>query len=382
MSNQSLHPTNYLVEGRKRKVAESVLLAADRKSKEIAGTGSVPILSLGHLASLTGASANYLRSVVDRSTDPYLEFERPKRTGGSRVISAPDPILMVVQRWLLDHALTHVRPHANSFAYQLGRSSIHCSQMHVGARWLVKMDLRNFFGTVNEYHVYRIFREANYSSLVSFELARIVTRVQASPVLYGGKERKKYPVIRGYAVISKGVLPQGGPTSGMLANAVMRKVDKSLAELASSAGLTYTRYSDDLTFSTAGTWTRDAARTFLVRSTRIIENAGFELQKNKTRVIPPGARHVVLGLLVDDDRVRLMPEFRKKIEGHIRNVHHFGLVEHCKHRGFRSVLSFVRFIDGHLAHATAVDPSWADKARLAWDLALRASYFPVSGKIE
>ncbi|MEW1810470.1 reverse transcriptase family protein [Pseudarthrobacter phenanthrenivorans] len=341
-------------------------------------TGSTPVLSLGHLASLTGASANYLRTIVDRSHDPYIQFERPKRTGGTRIISAPEPILMEVQRWLLHNALCHIRTHPSSFAYLAGRSSIDCSQMHVGARWLIKMDLKNFFGTISEWEVYRILREANYSSLVSLEITRLMTRVHSGAGYRSPRTRNKYPVIRGYAVSNTGVLPQGGPASGMLANAVMREVDQRLSELAAAESLTYTRYSDDIAFSTPGKLTREASQSFIRKSSRIIENAGFLLQEKKTRVVPPGARHIVLGLLVDNDRVRLMPEFKKRVGSHISGVKRFGLVEHSQHRRFRSVLGFIRFVDGNLAHAAAVDPPWAAAMRTDWHEALEHSSFPIA----
>ncbi|WP_307494301.1 reverse transcriptase family protein [Pseudarthrobacter niigatensis] len=344
----------------------------------IRSRGSHPVLSLNHLARLTGCSGTYLRRIVQRTYDPYADISRPKRSGGRRHISAPEPVLAGVQRWILDNALGHVGFHSSSFAYRKGVSIVDCAHQHVGVRWMVKFDLQNYFGSIDEISVFKIFREGGYNNLVALELARLCTRMLPGfPQHPLGSIRERYSAIPAYAAGKHGVLPQGAPTSGALANTATRKLDDQLSAIAANSELVYTRYSDDLTFSTGGNWNRAHSSALTRAVEKAVVNAGFKINAKKTRVVPPGARHIVLGLLVDDESVRLLPEFRRRLSGHVRGVEKFTLQAHARSRNFRSLLSFVRFIDGHIAFAHGVDPLWALTIRARWNLALEASGYPI-----
>lgn len=90
-------------------VPSDVLDSAVRQLAELSAAGVTPVLTLNHLARLTGASYPYLRKVVERKIDPYQQFSRRRRGSGKmRLISSPDPVLMVVQRWILDRILSRV----------------------------------------------------------------------------------------------------------------------------------------------------------------------------------------------------------------------------------------------------------------------------------
>lgn len=366
-------PHRYLQAGRDAGVPESVLSAS---RAQIAGTQAReagPILSLGHLAHLTGAPYLYLREIVQRRRDAYDSIVRPKRTGGTRLLSAPEPVLMDVQRFILRRALQHVPLHPSSYAYQAKRTVLECAQQHLGARWILKFDLHDFFGQIEERDVYRVFRERGYSALVSLELARICTR---APTSFGSATRR-YGAIPTYSVNVEGRLPQGSPTSGALSNAVATPLDHDLHSFATRLGLVYTRYSDDMVMSTSSNLDRAEAVAMIHEVGRLVAAHRFRLHRKKTRVIPPGARHVVLGLLVDGEEVRLTPEFRRRVEVHLRGVTKFGLVHHANHRDFHSLLSFVNHVDGCIAFAQSIEPAWAAGRRVAWRATLRNQGFPV-----
>ncbi len=233
---------------------------------------------------------------------------------------------------------------------------------------MLKFDLHDFFGSVDERDVFRVFEERGYSSLVSLELARICTR---APLASFTSSTGRYGAIPTYDVNVSGRLPQGAPTSGALSNIVATPLDHDLHALATGAGFVYTRYSDDMVMSTAHEFDRPRAIPMIREVARLVAAHRFRLHSKKTRVIPPGARHIVLGLLVDGEEVRLTPEFRRRVEVHIRGVRQFGLIHHAEHRGFRSLLSFVSHVDGCLAFALSVEPRWADSQRVAWHATLR-----------
>ncbi|MGX6608609.1 hypothetical protein ACWKSP_41845 [Micromonosporaceae bacterium Da 78-11] len=97
-----------------------------------------------------------------------------------------------------------------------------------------------------------------------------------------------------------------------------------------------------------------------------ITDCGFAVHDKKTRLTPPGARRIVLGLLVDGDRVRLPKKTRTRITTHIHAAEKFGLREHQIARGFTSALGLARHIDGLLAFASDIDPDWTEDLRNRW----------------
>lgn len=368
-------PHLYTARGQRAGVPDAVLARAAARiaATELHGAGA--ILSLGHLARLAGAPYVYLRQIVQRVTDPYVEITRPKKSGGMRILSAPEPVLMDVQRVILRRALRELPQHPASFAYREGRSIVDCARRHVGAKWILKFDLHDFFGQVRERSVYDVFLARGYAPLVALELARICTR--ARPATHAGTRPGPYTAIPGYSVDGLGTLPQGAPTSGALANAVATPLDAALAEVALVAGLVYTRYSDDLVFSSAAPFDRSTAAATVGLVRKAVATNGFQLHEKKTRVIPPGARHIVLGLLLDGEEVRLLPEFRRRVEVHVRGATKFGLAEHAHHRGFRSLFSFVSHVEGCLAFAVSVEPHWSRRTSENWRAALAASDYPL-----
>src|SRR5262249_1462521 len=150
-----------------------------------------------------------------------------------------------------------------------------CASQHIGARWLVKLDLHDFFGSVRERRVYPIFFELGYPPLLSLELTRLCTRAELLEQL--PRSNDKYRGKAPYSLVPEGSLPQGAPTSGALANMVMRTADAALADYASRQGLTYTRYSDDITFSAGADFSRDRARDVVNRAASIVGREGFRL---------------------------------------------------------------------------------------------------------
>lgn len=331
--------------------------------------GVTAVLTLGHLAHRTRVPYQYLRGIVERASDPYRAFEIARRHGKvGRRISTPEPILMHVQRWILRRILDRLSPHPSSYAYVRNRSALSCARQHVGARWLLKLDLHDFFHSLDERRVYKIFAEAGYSRLVSFELSRLCTRA----VYVGHDNLRPYPRrfdngIQAYQTSVVGVLPQGSPTSGALANLASVEFDSSLTEFAQQNSFVYTRYSDDLVFSSVEDFSRNDAERYLRGIESIAQVHGFVVHKRKTRIVPPGARKIVLGLVVGSSDVHLTANYKSRLNTHIRGVQNFGLHAHRTHMNFSSSFGFIHHLDGLLAHALQVDPAWTEPLRSQWN---------------
>jgi RNA-directed DNA polymerase len=370
-------PHLYWKQGLEKRIPETVLRNALDQAGSIRQRGLPPILSIRHLALLTGADYRYLRQLVGRRRDPYRTFQIRKRSGGHRIISVPEPPLLAVQRWLSANVLAHLPAHGRSFAYTPKSSILRCASEHVGCRWLVKLDVRRFFESIAEIRISQLFREFGYQPLVSFEMARLCTRVSehrrpASPKWRVRGDR--YLSIPAYRTFWLGHLPQGAPSSPMLANLVARRLDENLTRLAAERGLIYTRYADDLTFSTAASdFNRQAAKELISSVCQEIRVEGFTPHTAKTVVVPPGARKLVLGLLVDRARPRLTRQFCKRLTEHIRGIEKFGLIQHTSARRFDSVWGLKRHVEGLLAFAEMVQPELAGPLKKRFQEAVAAS---------
>lgn len=364
-------PQRFLVEGLRRGRDYDVLQEAIRQTSRMRRRRpALPVLlTLGHLASRTRVSHDHLRDLVARNLiqPTYRTFRISKRSGGSRVISVPGPQLKKVQSWLTQHVLNKVPPHAASHAFSPGSSIASCAREHAGARWLVKMDIADFFGSVTEIQVYRVFRALGYGELVSFELARLCTTVPSASAKHSMKSwqvRFRRSGIQLYAERLIGRLPQGAPTSPMLANLAMCGVDEELQRVADSHGLVYTRYSDDITFSTQGAFSKAQAATVVKQSVAILKRQGLFPNRAKTAVVHPGARRVVLGLLVDSDQPRLSRAFRDRLRQHLYYLETRGIMAHVEARGFDSAGGLYRHLRGLIDYANMVDQPYAQKQLL------------------
>jgi RNA-directed DNA polymerase len=273
---------------------------------------------------------------------------------------------MRTQRWIAQNILNPIDPHPASFAFAPGRDLVDAANRHRESKWLLKMDVRRFFESISEQQVYRVFRSLGYGALLSFQLARICTRGPTATPPPRGPGDVGLP----YRRCDPGHLPQGAPTSPMLANLTMRTLDRRLSLLAQREGWTYTRYADDLAFSKSNKSSRIAAMRLAKQVAHELELAGLTDHREKTSIAPPGARKVLLGVLVDRDRPRLTRAFRNNIETHLFALTNkkIGPAAHRQKRGFASTVGMRRHIEGLIAFAHRVDPSYAAKLRTQFNM--------------
>lgn len=356
----------YLAQGRKLLLSPALLQEAVKQSRRLALRRplTLPVLlTLGHLAKRTGVPYLSLRAYVSRKVvEPYRRFRIRKRSGGVRRICVPQPTLGAVQAWIAEHILQRAEVHPASHAFKKGDSIARCAEVHAGARWLVKMDIADFFGSVSEIDVHRVFVALGYNPLISFELARICTELPSRSDKYALPPWQRHYARRGipdYTQRYVGRLPQGAPSSPMLSNLTMVGTDQQLTEIAASVGMTYTRYSDDLTFSTKGDFDKARAYALIEEVAAVLKHRSLFPNRAKTVVVHPGARRLVLGLLVDGDAPRLTRAFRDRLRQHLYYLEKRGIVAHVQARAFESAGGLYRHLRGLIDYAHSVDPVYA-----------------------
>jgi RNA-directed DNA polymerase len=246
------------------------------------------------LAAALGLSVGQLRALAFHrrvsTSSSYARFTIPKKTGGTRLISAPMPRLKAAQHWVLEHLLAPLAAHDAAHGFRQGRSIVSNAAPHVGAKVVINVDLKDFFPTVTFRRVKGVFRSHGHAESVATVLALLCTEPEVEEVELDGR--------RYFVALGDRRLPQGAPTSPALTNLLCRRLDRRLEAAAASFGFVYTRYADDLTLSSQAP-ARGATAKALNVLRAVVTSEGFVLHPDKTRVLHRGRRQEVTGLTVN-----------------------------------------------------------------------------------
>ncbi|WP_298609086.1 reverse transcriptase family protein [uncultured Thiothrix sp.] len=254
----------------------------------------LPICSTGlELASLMGISLNELRFLTYSNqvsqVHHYQQFAIPKKSGGTRLISAPMPRLKRAHYWILENVLQPLALTEQAHGFITGRSIVTNAQPHLGQQIVINLDLKDFFPTITYARIKGVFAQLGYNHELATLFALLCSEPLTQTVELDGQ--------RYYLNQNPRRLPQGAPTSPYISNLVARQLDKRLQGLATKYGFIYTRYADDLTFSTHKA---DAPiRGLLHWVHAIVKEEGFQVHPNKTRIMHRGRRQEVTGLTVN-----------------------------------------------------------------------------------
>jgi retron-type reverse transcriptase len=244
----------------------------------------------------------------------YKTFEIPKRSGGTRTIKAPIDALKLLQRrlsvLLQDCAdeinLSRHRKDRIAHGFKRKRSIITNAKQHRNRRYVFNVDLEDFFPSINFGRVRGYFiRDKNFA--LNEDVATVLAQIACH----------------------ENALPQGSPCSPVISNLVTHVLDMHLVHLASKVGCTYSRYADDLTFSTnkrafpseiaepsaTGPHAWAAGRELQ----RLIIHCGFRLNSAKTHMQYRTSRQEVTGLVVNR-RINVRPEYRHIARAMVHNL--------------------------------------------------------------
>ncbi|AGZ39021.1 hypothetical protein AFR_03660 [Actinoplanes friuliensis DSM 7358] len=252
-----------------------------------------PINDLGELAAFLDVDGDLLDWFADRrEINRHARDERLRhyryRWLPHRLIEAPKPHLLALQRRLLDEVLARVPVHERAHGFVPGRGVHTFAASHAGQAVVVRLDLRAFFSTVTAARIYGIFRSAGYPEPVAHALTALTTTRTPARVL------RDAPDPRLAALLRRPHLPQGAPTSPALANLCAFRLDRRLTGLAGRFGLHYSRYADDLAFSGP-----DHPHNLIPYVHSIAVDEGFEINPAKTRVRGQADRQLLAGLVVN-----------------------------------------------------------------------------------
>jgi RNA-directed DNA polymerase len=178
-----------------------------------------------------GIPANYIGGLVRSASHRYFSFTIPKKSVGDRVIHHPSRELKLIQRWLIKNVFGRLPVHDAAFGYRKGLNIAQHAAIHTRHNFLLKLDFTDFFPSILGTDVVNILRRN----------ARSLSDIIASEA--------DYEAIR-LVVCRRGSLTIGAPSSPLVSNVVMFEFDRDWTAWSQAKGIVYSRYADDLCFST------------------------------------------------------------------------------------------------------------------------------------
>ncbi len=242
----------------------------------------------------------------------YYEFELPKRNGNdTRKIEIPHPKVKDIQQILNKYILSKFNMTNCCHGFVRGKSILTNALPHIGAKTLMKFDIKDFFPSITLNMVVRQFRFFGYGSNVSRYLGYL-------------------------CVNSQFCLPQGAPTSPYLSNLICIKIDKRIEGYCKKYNFNYSRYADDITISSKEYISEKRFIEIKKVISEILNDAdelySFKLNEEKCHRFVNGQKMIVTGIVVNSKATASKCIYRE-LDNAIRYINLFGVSNHIKHLG-------------------------------------------------
>ena len=243
---------------------------------------------------------NTLYSIGNKVESNYRVFKIKKRNGKYRTIYEPKPVLKHIQKQILVNILNNKSISKYAKAYHKGVSVKDNALVHIKKNLVLKLDIEDFFENISFLNVYNsCFSIEYFPKSVGMLLTYLCTYCEH--------------------------LTQGSPTSAYISNLVMKDFDEYLGGWCEKRNISYTRYSDDMTFS--GDFNPSEVIT-IVR--KMLCKLGLRLNRDKIHVIKKSSNQSVTGIVVNE-KAQLSSQYRRKIRQEIYYINKYGINSHLEH---------------------------------------------------
>ena len=295
------------------------------------------LYSLPKLEVTLGIRRDVLRQVARRASvyyEPFfkttkpLPFQRKRSKSKTRTIDNPIEPLKGIQERINGKLLSPIRLPSYICGGVRGKTVLHNVALHLGAKCLVTVDIRDFFPSITNKHVYYVWRNVlDCSSEISALLTQL-TSVNHH-------------------------LPQGAGTSTMLSNLVLYSIDEPIRAKCKELDIKYSTWVDDLAFS------GECPQKVIGLVVQTMAKNGFRLSRKKIRVMGPGSRKVLNGVLMNK-HPNVLPERLSQIRSGIHKLRTGQVAQSYQSR-------YVRSLEGRIAHVQTINPRKGAKLRTDLD---------------
>lgn len=235
----------------------------------------------------------------------YEEIIIHKKSGGLRFLYEPSKELKSIQKRILKNVLEEKKLSNYSYAYRKKVSVLDNAKPHVKKDVIVKLDIKDFFDNTTFSMVYdSCFNETLYPKKMGMLFTNLC--------VYNNK------------------LPAGAPTSGFISNVVLRSFDEKIGSYCEKRNISYTRYSDDLTFS--GNFN---VKDLIKNVNKLLYECNFRLNKKKIKVVSKKTRQQVTGIVVNE-KVNIRRNYKRKIRQEMYYIKKHDLKSHLKNIEYKN----------------------------------------------
>jgi len=305
------------------------------------------------LQSLSNAlmmSEPVLEHLIRSAPYRYKVYEIDKKSGrGKRTIAQPAREVKAIQYWVMKKVLRQFPVHSAAMAYRKGRGIATNAAKHASSRFLLKMDFKDFFPSIVAADFEAFLSKRKDSPLTPQDIFHL------KRILFWNRRRE------GQLVMSI-----GAPSSPMLSNVLMYEFDRKVQAFCSKKKVKYTRYADDLTFSTNRPNVLREVEVQVTEICKASDHPQLKLNEGKTvHASMSGSRRVTGLVLSNEGEVSLGREKKRLIRA---QVDHFL-------KGTMTIEEADRLL-GLLAFVNAVEPGFIQRlkdhygmekvARLLW----------------
>ena len=271
------------------------------------------------MATELGLSREFIANLAATASYEYKRYTVKKNDGREREIFQPSRKLKPIQVWLLRNVLEQLPIHDAAMAYRFGRSIYDNASRHAQSRYLLRIDLQNFFPSIkaSDFENYTKNNTQAFDHWTDYD-KKIVTAL----------------------IFRNGQLTIGAPSSPSLSNVLCYELDVQLSKLAVNRRLVYTRYADDLFFSSI----KPNVLTSIPNEVKaIVEGlnvpATLKVNQKKTRHSSKRGRRQVTGIVLGSDgRPHISRSYKRKIRS---MVHRFDSLTEDEQGALPGMIFFV-----------------------------------------
>ena len=294
-------------------------------SKLLADLGAAVFLAPDQLGKL-------IRSAPRR----YKVFRIAKRTPNQmRTIAQPAREVKVLQYWVMEHVLKSLFVHPAATGYRKGSNIADNARRHIHGRFLLKLDFKDFFPSLKAKD-FKVYASQHVPTLTGDEVEALTRILFWRPRGTNGLH-----------------LSIGAPSSPLLSNILLSEFDAMVVALCSDSDTSYTRYADDLSFSTNDTLTLRRVEEGVISICRRLSTPTLVINPAKTvRVSKRTARRVTGLVITNDQKVSLGRDVKRRIRA---TVHRFLSGQLSEEEGLQ--------LGGMLAYVNSVEPEFLERLR-------------------
>ena len=289
---------------------------------ELLNQYNLPIFhNMEELAGSMGLSNKIIYLFSLHSSRYYKKFKILKKNNKEREICAPNSKLKLVQKWLLINIFSKLVVSNHAMAFKKGINGIRLNaSIHNKNLYILQIDLKDFFTSIKQKQVFKLLKRKGYNDKISAIITGLCTY--------------------------NGYLPQGGITSPIISNLICNSLDKRLVGLCSKRDINYSRYADDMTFSSNE---KSSLKQILPIITDIIKQEGFSINEEKTRFSCPGSRKVITGVNINSNELKAKKELKRRVRAMI----HKSIIQQEYGQNDK--------IRGLVAYINSIEPNYKEK---------------------